>query len=95
MEGLSMSSISGLTLERRRHEVTKTAWGQEVGEYISTKIKEGVHPRTPVRVENDKLEVDSALLDMGRVYSFEYLGSQMVLWKLPNGAVDLFEIVEE
>ncbi|GAI52524.1 unnamed protein product, partial [marine sediment metagenome] len=31
----------------------------------------------------------------GKVYSFEYLGGQMVLWKLPSGAVDLFEIVEE
>jgi len=90
-----MSSISGLTLERRRYKVTETAWGQEAAEYISTNIGEGIRLKTPVRVENDKLEIDSALLDTGRVYQFEYLGSQMVLWKCPDGAVDLFEIVEE
>jgi hypothetical protein len=49
----------------------------------------------PINVDGDKLEIDSAQLEIGRVYSFNYLGVEMVLWKLPDGTIDLFQIIEE
>jgi len=47
-----------------------------------------------VLVDGDRLEINSKLLDIGRVYTLQYLGSQMVLWKSPNGDIDLYEIIE-
>jgi hypothetical protein len=54
-----------------------------------------IEPRRPVIVNGDKLEIDSAQLETERVYSFNYLGVKMVLWKLPDGTIDLFQVVEE
>ena len=49
----------------------------------------------PVVVDGDRLEVDSSRLECGRVYSFDYLDSEMVLWKSEDGSVDIYQIVEE
>ncbi len=49
----------------------------------------------PINVDGDKLEIDSAELETERVYSFDYLGVKMVLWKLPDNTIDLFQIIEE
>jgi len=54
-----------------------------------------IEPRRPVSVNGDKLEIDSAQLETERVYSFDYLGVRMVLWKLPDNTIDLFQIIEE
>lgn len=48
----------------------------------------------PVIVDGDKLEIDSAQLETERVYIFDYLGVKMVLWKLPDNTIDLFQIIE-
>ena len=49
----------------------------------------------PVIVDGDKLEIDSAQLEIERVYSFDYLGVKMVLWKLPDNTIDLFQVIEK
>lgn len=49
----------------------------------------------PVTVDGDKLEIDSAQLETAHVYSFDYVGVKMVLWKLPDGTIDLFQVIEE
>lgn len=49
----------------------------------------------PVTVDGDRLEIDSAQLETERVYSFDYLGVKMVLWKLPDNTIDLFQVIEE
>lgn len=94
-----MSSMPAPPLiKRREHLVEETKWGEVASVYeMTTEIEAGDAdiPRSPIVVNRDTLEIDSASLDIGKVYSFEYLGGQMVLWKLPSGAVDLFEIVEE
>jgi hypothetical protein len=51
--------------------------------------------RPPVTVERDRLEVDSTQLEVERVYPFDYLGAKMVLWKLPDNTIDIFQIIEE
>lgn len=48
----------------------------------------------PVSVDGDRLEIDSARLETERVYSFDYLGVRMVLWKLPDNTIDLFQVIE-
>lgn len=93
-----MSSTPLATRERSKRSLTEPAWGGVVSEYeLTAEIEEESVsvPASPIIVDGDKLEIDSALLDVNRVYSFEYLGAQMALWKLPSGAIDLFEIVEE
>ena len=61
----------------------------------------GPNPRTveraiaPIAVKDNKLEIDSARLETDKVYRFEYLDTKMVLWKLPDGSIDLFQIIEE
>ena len=93
-----MSSIpASATTETRERPVTETVWGEAAREYdlIDEIGDEEIRvPSFPIVVDGDKLEINSALLDVESVYSFEYLGAQMVLWKLPNGAIDLFEVVE-
>jgi hypothetical protein len=49
----------------------------------------------PVTVEEDKLEIDSAALDIDKVYRFEYLDVKMVLWKSDDGTVDIYQVVED
>lgn len=56
-------------------------------EYLATSA-------SPVTVDDDKLEIDSNLLEVRKVYTFEFLDSQMVLWKQPNGDIDLYELIE-
>jgi len=92
-----MSSIPALSLRERKEKAT-AVWGKEVSEYdIVAEIGGEGTPalRSPVFIDGENLEIDSGLLEVGRVYDFEYLGTNMVLWKLPSGAVDLFEIIEE
>jgi len=91
-----MSSVPVL-MRTREHLAPAMEWGKVSSEYVmTTEIEVGdTIPSSPIVVDGGKLKIESALLDIGRVYSFEYLGAQMVLWKLPNGAIDLFEIIEE
>jgi len=92
-----MSSV--LVRESKGRSITQTAreaWGEETRDYELTGEIKGEHVADlalPIVVEGDKLDINSSLLDVGRVYSFEYLGCQMVLWKLPDGAIDLYELV--
>ena len=51
--------------------------------------------RPAVTVEGDSLEIDSTQLEVERVYPFDYLGTKMVLWKLPDNTIDIFQIIEE
>lgn len=91
-----MSSIPTSTIEAKRRLAMEAVWGGEIAEYELTAEIEGeaiLDLVSPIVVDGDKLEISSNLLDIGRVHLFEYLGSQMVLWKLPSGAIDLFEIV--
>ena len=93
-----MSSICVIPVRGKERSGLVTEWGEaDTQDVITGEIEygRGVPRHGPVAVEHDKLEIESAQLDIGRVYQFEYLGSQMVLWKSPSGAIDLFEIVEE
>lgn len=49
----------------------------------------------PVRVNGDRLEVDSNQLEIGIVYPFIFLDTKMVLWKSEDNSVDIYQIVEE
>jgi len=92
-----MSSRPSATLERRRPSATEMVWGGDMDEHgIAGEIEgEATVDLTPsVLVDGDRLEINSKLLDIGRVYTLQYLGSQMVLWKSPNGDIDLYEIIE-
>lgn len=51
--------------------------------------------RPAVTVEGDRLEIDSTQLEVERVYPFGYLGTKMVLWKLPDNTIDIFQVIEE
>ena len=94
-----MSSISAPTVAEKEQFDTLTVWGEEAREYEITAEKEDTEHSSllgsPIVVDGDRLEIESELLDVGRVHEFEYLGTKMVLWKLPSGAIDLFEIIEE
>jgi hypothetical protein len=93
-----MSSMCAPPLLKKRERLSpRGGWGEVLAQDLMTdEIRSrDVGQPSPISVENDKLLIKSALLETGRVYSFEYFGSQMALWKLPSGAVDLFEIVEE
>ncbi|MFC1938610.1 hypothetical protein ACFLWM_00430 [Chloroflexota bacterium] len=48
---------------------------------------------SPVTVENEELLIRSSLLEVGKVYQFNYLGSDMVLWKQPNDVIDVYEVL--
>lgn len=92
-----MTSIPTSAL-MEREERSAAVWGKEVSEYdmvVEIGDEEHYMLRSPIVVDGDKLEIESALLDVGRIYEFEYLGTPMVLWKLASGAIDLFEISEE
>lgn len=94
-----MSGTYGpMVMERERFD-TLTEWGKDAREYEMTAEIEDTESSTilgsPIIVDGDKLDIESAILDVGRVHEFEYLGIKMALWKLPSGAVDLFEIIEQ
>ena len=92
-----MSSIPTPALMEKKERLA-TVWGEEVSEYdmiVEIEEEESYMLRSPIVVDGDKLEIESTLLDVGRIYEFEYLGTRMVLWKLASGAIDLFEIIEE
>lgn len=98
MEGVSMSGTSiDATIERSKRETTGAAWGAEASENSLTATMRGyfrvISP--PIKVNGNELEIDSESMDIGRIYQFEYLDSQMVAWKATDGAIDLFEIIEE
>lgn len=71
--------------------------GQQKERWIEAEIEdiEVIEPRSPVIVDGDKLEIESAQLEPERVYSFDYLGVKMVLWKSPDDTIDLFQIIEK
>jgi hypothetical protein len=72
-----------------RHQTTSGDWVVEETpkEYLAVSA-------SPVIVEGNRFEIDSNLLEVGKVYPFEFLGAQMVLWKLDDGSLDLYEITE-
>jgi hypothetical protein len=94
-----MSSVPALALAEKEQIETLPVWGEEGREpEITAEIEDIEHGYligSPIFVDGEKLEIESSILDVGRVYEFEYLGTKMVLWKLRNGAVDLFELIEE
>lgn len=49
----------------------------------------------PVVVEGDRLDIDSEKLEVNRVYEFEYLDVNMVLWKSPDSTIGIYQVVEE
>jgi hypothetical protein len=86
--------MSGINI-LERHPVTSSDW---LSSDAMDKVAE-VTPKeylavsaSPITVDGDRFEIDSNLLEVGKVYPFEFLGSQMVLWKLSDGAIDLYEI---
>lgn len=84
---MSSRVLERTTLSRQRKDVQWTEAEIEDTEFV-------IKSRGPVIVDGDKLEIDSAQLETGRVYSFDYLGVNMVLWKLPDDTIDLFQIIE-
>lgn len=95
-----MSSVLAPALGEKERFDTLTVWGEEAREYVMMSaeiddLEHGYLLGSPIVVDGDKLDIESGLLDIGRVHEFEYLGTKMALWKLPSGAVDLFEIIEE
>ena len=63
---------------------------KNITDYIVTEMFE-----PEVIVKGNELEIDSTRLEVERVYHFEYLGVKMVLWKLPDETIDIFQILEE
>ena len=49
----------------------------------------------PLSISEDKLEIDSNRLEIGRVYTFDFLDEKMVLWKSEDNTIDVYQIVEE
>lgn len=81
---MSSRVLERTTLSRQQREVR----------WIEAEDIEVIKPCDPVIVDGDRLEVDSAQLEIERVYVFDYLGVKMVLWKLPDNTIDLFQIIE-
>ena len=80
-------------LERKqvsREETGLKSAKDDIKEYMFTTLF-----RPAVTVEGDSLEIDSTKLEVERVYPFDYLGTKMVLWKLPDNTIDIFQIIEE
>lgn len=63
---------------------------KNITDYIVTEVFQ-----PEVIVKGNELEIDSTRLEVERVYPFDYLGVKMVLWKLPDETIDIFQIVEE
>lgn len=84
--------MSSIVLERTKlsRQKREVRWTEAEIEDI-----EVIEPRAPVIVDGDKLEIDSAQLEIERVYMFDYLGVKMVLWKLPDNTIDLFQVIKE
>lgn len=93
-----MSSIAVRPLRRRSERPASIGdWGRGTSTdiiSIDVQARGAMVLRSPIFVEGDKLEIESSLLDIGRMYFFEYLGSDMVLYKTPSGDVELYEMLE-
>lgn len=101
MGEISMSSTHAVTARRdkgRYREPEKHYSQTESGGSLRTLDElyeiNDIIIKHPITVENSKLLIDSNHLDIGRIYRFEYLDSQMVLWKNADNSVDMYEIVE-
>ena len=46
-----------------------------------------------INVVEDKLNIDSNMLEVNKVYDFEYLDAQMFLFKRDNGSIDIYQVV--
>ncbi|MCJ7631391.1 hypothetical protein MUP77_03170 [Candidatus Bathyarchaeota archaeon] len=68
---------------------TKSA-DARIGEYVATELFSPA-----VTVKGDSLEIDSTRLEVERVYPFDYLGVKLVLWKLSDNTIDIFQLIEE
>jgi hypothetical protein len=89
-----MCSQSATLTKTREQLEPKADWGDSVLSYTLITHHAPVVTR-PITVRGNTLEFESSLLEVARVYPFEYLGSQMVLWKMANGSVELYEVVDE
>lgn len=101
MGEISMSSVKVMTTKRdksRYLEAEKHYSQTESGSSLRTLDElyeiNDIIIRHPITVEKGKLQIDSNNLEIGMIYRFEYLDSQMVLWKNADSSVDLYEIVE-
>ena len=81
-----------MLLERR-----KSTGVRQLGEVVeSTEVRSILGAIVaPVVVEGDRLDVDSRKLEVNRVYEFEYLDVNMVLWKSPDSTIGIYQVVEE
>ena len=84
---MSSRVLERTTLSRQQRE---ERWTEAEIEDI-----EIIKPHGPLIVSGDRLEIDSVQLEIERVYAFDYLGVKMVLWKLRDNSIDLFQIIEE
>ena len=86
-------SINVAVLERTKgaEQQDSVKWAEADVEDIALTQTEG----DPIVVEGDKLEINSSKLEVHRIYTFDYLGVPMVAWKSPDGAVDLYQLIEE
>ncbi len=50
---------------------------------------------SPIVVEGDRLDIDSRKLETNKVYEFEYLDVNMVLWKSPDSTIGIYQVIEE
>ncbi len=96
-----MSSVQVVTARRdksRYQEIEKQdrQIASESRYYTLNELDEinDIIARYPITVERNRFQIDSNHLEIGKIYRFEYLESQMVLWKNVDGSVDLYEIVE-
>lgn len=64
------------------------------GEWPTGSLILGADNIEPVRVEGDTLEVDSEALEPDRVYTFKYVGAKMVLWKMADGTIDIYQVID-
>jgi len=80
-----------MLLERRKTGVRELEGVQESTEVASIL---GVTVG-PVVVEGDRLDIDSGKLEVNRVYEFEYLDVNMVLWKSPDSTIGIYQVVEK
>jgi hypothetical protein len=94
MGGEVMCSQSATLTKTRDRLEPKADWGDSLPSYTLI-AHEAPVVQKPITVTGSTLEFESSLLEVGRVYPFEYLGSDMVLWKIANGSVELYEVVDE
>ena len=94
-----MSSMPSAILTRGKSAIKQNEWGSTTLSSYAGKAEihneEVIAIHKPIVVDGDELEIESSMLEVGKVYTFDYLGSHMILWKTDPEAIVLFEIVDE